>query len=407
MTKEKDKALKEICNQIKAATTPEELFGNLGNQGRDKKLRQLELRFQELNKALIVDTSTLDSQLTQKVMSAKVALEELYDWAKSSVVNGSYGDQESSKEDSSGDATNEIDSTDQETTITTKNREYYITEVFCDGDLSTIYRGYYLEGTTPVNIVVKIMSDPDDKDFAKREAKALEHLYTEPNNEGKQLKHLPQLMDQFITEGGQRANILSYLDGYNLESFKERLKKPKNRQYQSRHLTWLLSRSLSVLGYAHSKGVIHKNISPTNLVIRPRDHNLWLIDWTYSTVDPIQSGVKFFVADEDFSAPEVEERPELPPGSQVGSTQEAMYLNAIKSADLYSLGKCMIYVVGGNLKTNKMPQDIEEPLQRLILSFLLPSPLQRQRDAWEAHRELRKIAAQLWGSDRKFIEFVE
>ncbi len=401
--------LEKLCKKIEDASGPEDIFGTLAgkNKGRDKNLQKLETEYQGLSSQISVDQSGLESKLAKRVTEARLALDELYKWARTSVVNGTYG--ESTEDDGSipTDSNTPVPtarSDDTEVSITTKKRDYYITEAISEDDLSTIYKGYYLDEMAPINVSYKITKDPADNGFAKREAQVLEILYAEPNNEGKQLKHLPQIIDQFITEEGQRGNILSYQDGYDLTFIKDKLKKGKNRQNRSRHMVWMLGRLLSVVGYAHSKGVINANISPTNVIIRPRDHNLWLTGWNYSIVNHIQSGAKFAVFDEDYSAPEIEQRPVLSSAAEITSTAERLYLNALYSADLYSVGKCMVYLLGGNLKTNKIPDDVEEPLQRFIQTLLIESPLQRPRDAWEMYGELRQILTALWGP-RKFIEF--
>ena len=39
-------------------------------------------------------------------------------------------------------------------------------------------------------------------------------------------------------------------------------------------------RVLSVIGFAHSQGVIHGNIDPAHLLIRGEDHNVTVLDWS-------------------------------------------------------------------------------------------------------------------------------
>jgi serine/threonine protein kinase len=214
----------------------------------------------------------------------------------------------------------------------------------------------------------------------RNEARIIGILQNEPSN---QSKHLPVLLDQFRTTDRRSGLILKCFNGYDLYSVREEYKDGVDQK----HMVWMLNRLLSVLGYAHSKGIIHGNIEPAHLMIRPSDHNLCLIDWSYGIVDPSATGDGFKVFNKDFSAPEVKER--KPP---------------IPSSDLYSVGKCMIYALGGNIKTNTMPDSVNKDLQRFIQFFIRESPIQRAQDAWEMQNQLVELIEYLWGP-RKFLEF--
>lgn len=389
----------ELCQKIIGAVNPDEIFKGLrGRSDRNAKLKAIEKEFNEMMIALSVDLSGIEAAALEKINEAKSTLEELYRWAKTKVVG--QDSEVGGTVEAVSKTKEEVSVKSNEVKITTKKRDYFITEAVVEGDLALVYRGYYSEDGTPTDVVLKITKDPADNSFAKKEAEALELLYSEPNNESRQLKHLPKLIDQFMTADGQRGNILTYLDGYDLSVVKAKYKKGVDRK----HMVWMLNRGLSLLGYAQSRGIVHGNITPSNWMLRPRDHNAWIIDWGYSIINPSVNGAKFSVFDEDFSAPEIELRSTLPPASGCSSQLEALYLDALFSADIYSVGKCMIYILGGDVKTNKMPNDVEEPLQRLLKSFVIESPLQRPRDAWEMHAELRKIITALWGK-REFLEF--
>src|SRR6185436_18774833 len=116
------------------------------------------------------------------------------------------------------------------------------------------------------------------------------------------------------------------------------------------------------------------NIEPNHLMYRPRDHNGMVIDWSYAALNPKRTGDGFRIHNELYSPPEVlEKRPPLP------------------ATDIYSLGKCMVYALGGNVATGEITQDIHPWLRNLLSCFMLKSPLQRPRDAWEMHADLRRM----------------
>ena len=83
-------------------------------------------------------------------------------------------------------------------------------------------------------------------------------------------------------------------------------------------------------------------------------------------MDPIKNGLKSYLSDEDFSAPEIAAKTYIPPARECDSQQDLMYLEAACSADIYSIGKCMIYILGGDLKTNEMPDSVPLQIKRFL-----------------------------------------
>jgi hypothetical protein len=267
-------------------------------------------------------------------------------------------------------------------TIRTAQDQYEATAVLCQGDLATLYDARRI--SDGARVVVKIADDALDNDLIQAEVSALRLLRSEPSP---QLKHLPVVLDQLHTRDGRLGTVLEYLDGLDLVQVRERLP----RGLPVRHLIWLMRRSLSVLGWAHSRGVLHGNLDPAHILLRAQDHNVWLIDWCYAIVNPAQSGQGFRCLNEEYSPPEVAARkPPLP------------------SSDMYSLGKCMYYVLGGDPRHKTLPAEsdaylagdreaIDERIERFLQYCVLESPLSRAQDAWEAYRLLDKLRAEIWG----------
>ncbi len=196
-------------------------------------------------------------------------------------------------------------------------------------------------------------------------------------------KHLPVLLDQFKTSQGQLGMVMKRLDAYDLYTIREKYKKG----IPAHHIIWVFRRVLSVLGFAHSKGIIHGNVEPAHIMIRPRDHNVYLLDWSYSVYKPGTTGQGFKAINEEYSPPEVAQR--KPP---------------IPASDLYSLAKCMVFLLGGDIKNNSMPDKVDEKIQRFIQFFLRESPIQRPQDAWKMYRELDDLREDVFGPHR-FREF--
>jgi serine/threonine protein kinase len=263
--------------------------------------------------------------------------------------------------------------------IRTARGAYVATRVVTRGDLATIYAGRTTSGASEP-VIVKVALDRADNDLLQDEASALELLHSAS---GPQRKHLPRLLDRFQTAEGLAGNVLSLAEGVDLLTVRERY--PDG--VPAEHAVWMLRRLLSVVGYAHSEGVIHGNIEPSHVVIRPSDHNVVLLDWCYSIVAPGRTGRGFKCENPDFSPPEVGQR--KPP---------------IPASDLYSVGRCAIFLLGGDLGTGQLPPAVDDRLARFVAYLTRPSPLQRAQDAWEMFGELGRLRRAIFGAHH-FVPF--
>lgn len=358
--------LEKIHGEIMKATKPEDIFGALLSGNSEEQLDRISRIYRQLVKTVFPDHYRGTPKEFEMAGNAYQALNKFRDDAKAKINGGNAAETE-----------------DDEFVIKRPQQEYRInSRPIAEGDLSIVYRGYYPSSETGVadSVVVKLIKDPTDMDLMRNEARIVKMLQDQPSN---QSKHLPELLDQFKTTDRRSGLIFRCIDGYDLHSVREKY----TNGVPEKHMVWMLNRLLSALGYAHSKGIVHCNVEPAHLMVRPYDHNLCLIDWSYAVFDPFATGEGFKVLNEDFSAPEVGKK-----------------LTPTPSADLYSVGKCMIYVLGGDVKTNKMPNSVNAELQRFISAFVRESPIQRPRDAWLMRERLIELIENLWGP-RKFLNF--
>lgn len=261
--------------------------------------------------------------------------------------------------------------------IRTQRHRYRIQGTIAQGNLAMLHAAVDEAGAP---VVLKIAANADDNELLRSESRILLLMSADAE---RYAKHLPELLDQFHTSDGRQGNVLTRIEGFDLVSVRKRY--PDG--VPERHIIWIFRRALSVLGFAHSKGIVHGNIEPSHLMIRPGDHNVWLIDWCYAIFEPARTGQGFRVVNELYSAPEVSQRkPPLP------------------SADLFSLGLTMIYLIGGDPRTRAIPQRVDERLRRLMEFFVLDSPLGRAQDAWEMYNRLDELRRQLYG-EHEFIPF--
>jgi serine/threonine protein kinase len=260
---------------------------------------------------------------------------------------------------------------------TPKNR-YFITKLLAYGDISTVYEGYYIDNDSKKEVVIKVVCDPIDNDLIGREISSLKFLNADPDSN---VLHLALLLDTFKTKDRNIGVVLQRFEGHTINEVRNHPLYLNG--FSDYHTGWVLSRLLSVVGYAHNKGIIHCNIEPDHILINPALHNVGLIDWCYSSIDS-----QDFVANNiDYSPPEAFEEGRVIP---------------LTSSDLYSLGKSMIFLLGGNIKNNTFPDSVEPRLQQFIQSFVLSSPYQRTRDAWRTYHQLEELRQEIWGA-KKYV----
>jgi serine/threonine protein kinase len=263
--------------------------------------------------------------------------------------------------------------TTQGFTVTTPRGTYAVESSLAEGELCQVYVGRCRDGEhAGERFVLKLARDPADNDLVTDEARALQLLAT---GGGPQCKQLPALLDQLAVDG-RAGNILRHIEGVDLVTVRERF--PDG--VPPRHAVWMVRRLLSVVGYAHSVGILHANIEPSHVLVRGRDHFVGLIDWSYAVIEPGRTGMGFKVRNPLYSPPEVAER--KPP---------------IPSSDLFSVGKVMIHLLGGDAAAGTMPASIDERLQRFVQFLLRPSAIQRAQDAWETFEELKELRTAIWG----------
>ncbi len=370
---QQSETLSQVYNAIMTAVAAEEIFGGDDTANETEQLRQVKKCYQKLRE-LLDPKNFNDSSDAEMAADASGRMEIFYEKAIVRINLGSYGLNQQPT----------IIGRQELPVIETAKRKYYFGEIIAEGDIATIYRGDCQIGDEFAGqVAIKVINDPTDNDLMANEIRILEKLHSQ---DAPQRKHLPTLLDRFRTDQGQSGIILRYLaDCYDLVDVRDRYPQGIDRK----HMVWMLNRLLSAIGYLHSQGITHNNIEPTHLMIRPRDHNLFLIDYSYATLIPqLETGEGFKVVNDDFSPPEV-------------SLKEAFPTPA---TDIYCAGLCMIYALGGDIKERTVPIGIEEELVRFLETMTMSSQWQREQDAWQLHHQLNGLVVKLWGP-KKFLRF--
>ncbi|MBE7438662.1 MAG: protein kinase family protein [Spirochaetales bacterium] len=239
---------------------------------------------------------------------------------------------------------------------------------------------YAATTATGEKVFFKQAVNRSSNDWLSRESRILTRLWDSGERFRKQLPHL---VEHFLTRDGLAVNVFESIAGFDLEEIRKRY--PQG--IPERHVIWLWRRILAVIGHAHSQGILHGNIEPSHILVRPADHNVWLIDWSYAIDNPARTRETFRIENRPYTAPEVTAR-----------------ANPLPSSDMYSIGQCMLYVLGGDPASGRMPEGLDERLVRLLRLFTLPTVAGRPADAWEMYNRLDLLRAEMYGP-HEFIEF--
>jgi serine/threonine protein kinase len=155
-----------------------------------------------------------------------------------------------------------------------------------------------------------------------------------------QLEHLqvPQFRGMFTeaVEETQRLFLVQdYVEG---ETYRAALRSrlQAGEHFSVQEVRQLLKQLLPVLSYIHSKGIIHRDISPDNLILRAADHKPVLIDFGV---------VKTVVT-------QLQQTNVMPSGTAVGKfgfapIEQLQSGRAYPSSDLYSLAVCCLVLLTG------------------------------------------------------------
>jgi hypothetical protein len=259
--------------------------------------------------------------------------------------------------------------------ITTDKATYQLTTTLARGDIATVYGGHTRDTQQPV--AVKLADQSSDNDLLQHEARVLGLLLAEPD---KTSIHFCLPRDQFRTGDGRLGTVFDHLDGFDLTQVRDRCRRRGEPGLAPRHVVWVLRRAFAALGWAHKHGILHGNLDPAHLLVRPHDHMVWLVDWCWAVVNPATTGQGFKAHNELYSPPEVAERGHPTPAS-----------------DLYALGKCAIHLAGGDPARKTLPE-MDPRLARFLRYLCVESQRGRAQDAWEMYLQIDRIRHQIWGA---------
>jgi len=358
-----DNSFTIIYQKLVRARSPEEVFGTFKSPDPQEQLSKLKSQYRYLIRQVHPDKNTSHSKEQHIASEATNILTEHYNTAKEAISNGTYGTS----------ITKRYHHKDTEITFSVNDYDYNIFSDSVEGDFCQVYYGERSNAEGDIeNICLKVVNDIDDNELMLNELQILRNIHH---------KSLPVYLDSFQIEDGRRANVLRRIEeSYDLHA----MRKYFPNGLPQEHSVWVMDRLLSVLGYLHINNAIHGSIEPGNIIVTPYNHNGLLIDFLLSIPDAHLKGAKY-VGVNEFSAPEIESGAKPHPAS-----------------DMYSLGKSMVYLLGGQDKT--FPSGLDSRIVQFIQGFLHDDPSERRDDAWKAWHELKDLRVNLFGASSQFLE---
>lgn len=368
-----DFALRDIQilrDLVLSATTSEMLFGEL--EGADaEKLAALNSKYFVLAKRCKEATKSPDPKAVELGQDTFEALSEIYRAAQESIRSGSYGQGAKWKVTSGSQSLG---------TIAGALHTYSLVELIADGDVALVYRAEYQNEKGEVaNACIKVAKDCVDNPLVENEQEILATL-----------NHisLPKFLEGFELPDGRSVSVTEFAKGLTFHDLRESNLHGDGLQEPNYHIGWVLERTLAVLGYLHSQGIVHGSVEPAHLIVQPDTHNVVLVDFCWATRDP-KEGDHVQIAQEYYSPPEVYEKETPHP-----------------AIDIYGLGKSAVYLLGGDPEYVQMPDTLDLLYVQFLERMTAEDPQLRSHDAFQLAHHLLVIRAEVCGAKRPFLALV-
>lgn len=334
-------SIKEITELLINAKRPIEIFGS--NENEIKKVYR--------NYAKICHPDLSKEEEKALAEKATKILNEYYTLAQKEIQDGTY---------QILDEKEFLKRTSPLFEFELKGREYKFYKVSRCEDVATVYEGLLDEQL----IELKIASDESDDDLIKEEGKILSEL-----------DHLsiPKLISK-AKINGRNAVIVERKDGLTIEEIKKYY-----GNLSGEHICWILERLLSVVGYLHSKKIVHGNIKRENVLIDPSTHNVSVTDYSLCIEEANKETSKYKIVNETFSP------------KYVGKDAKV-----IPNVDIYAVGMLAIDLLGGDMDRVALPVNVDVKVRSFIRKLLS----EKENDAWALWNELIQIRNEVYGHQR-------
>lgn len=196
---------------------------------------------------------------------------------------------------------------------------------------------------------------------------------------------LPTLRDVIKLDDGAYMLAMTFIEGKDMH---KAIVQDFPNGLHPEHVCWITQRLLNALYYLHSHGIIHCDVKPQNIMLKPKEHNAVLVDYGISCARPSKY-TEPTGHTPDFAAPElVAGKPPIP------------------ETDIYGLGASMLFALGGDVSAKTFPKDTPKELQEFFGKMLCFNPKDRPNDCNALIEPLVQIRKKLFGKTSSGRELV-
>lgn len=285
-----------------------------------------------------------------------VILNRLYDQGVKELSDGLYNVASSSEKYKKSNPLFEIE---------TGEKSYTFFEHVASGDIADVYKGVS-EGNV---CFIKIPYEAKDGDLIDNEFEILTKV---------RHQSLPYVESKIIINGS-KAIVSREVEGITCS---ELLKQYPNG-VPAEHVMWMVERLLSVVGFLHYNCIVHGNITPDNIMINKKNHNVTLFGFSFAIQRANEETARYKFFNDYYSAPEIGKKIRVEP-----------------STDIYSIGKIAILLMGGNVSNGGMPLNIDRRVRDFIRGMCKEDPICRSNDAWMLYSQLQELRTSVYGKER-------
>jgi hypothetical protein len=358
--------LQTVCEQILGANRGEDLFGPLQDGPINQKLSALRKKYHQLSRAVHPDQHNGDDIATM----AFAHLSTLYNAAVTAVENEVYG--RGSSTASGGIAT-----------IKTKLHEYSVYDYIRAQGCADVHE-CVIDGREQGELHIAHLGI--DNDLMTNESVMLKKLLDSSDHPGATgyFSMLPQYIESFIYKhlsNQRRANAFRPLQGF--VSLDDAIRAhPKG--IKAEDMAWIWRRLLDVLGYAHSRGIVHGNVLPPNIMIGLGDiHEVVLVNWQSAV--SLETTRVIRAIDPHFRGwypPEVLSKAVATPATDI-------YLSAMSMRSML-MGPTSTYVKG-------ILPHVPRKIDGFLMSCCFEGQRSRPQNAWDLRAEFTSLIEEMWG----------
>lgn len=253
--------------------------------------------------------------------------------------------------------------------------DYNVEGLIANGGTATVYKGSDGEGN-PVAIKVPHVEQIGHKDFVATFLREAEIGLSLRHPSIVKVMHVGTYVD--VNLGKIPFFVMEHLEGEELDAILER------ERCIEPDMAIMIARSVAdALGWAHSRGVIHRDISPLNIFVTSK-RLVKVMDFGISTVSKKFTGRKASKA-LNFGTP-----------SYLAPERILKTSTGDERSDLYALG-CVLF----EMLTGIPPYDDENPAKICDMHVKAPIPKLADRSKFLISRDLEKLMTKLLAKNPK------